>query len=170
MLPKPDNPKLKEPERDVTVSSIMIPKMKQTFLTMIKPRMLCVIFMQVYRGFLNAYYTGELVTRCMGQRHEKDDSLVRKAQLGAAVMIPLGVMEVVGAVAAGRLIKRFGKRFGVHLLTVVGIICCVLMISLLVKDVSFGWPYYVASAFWGFADSTVSTSLIALLVHLLRPK
>jgi MFS family permease len=98
----------------------------------------------------------------MKQRKAKDDA-VYKAQLGATIMMTLGAMEVIGAVLTGRLIKKFNKRFGVHFLSAVGLICCLYMIILLSNDVTFGWQYYIAAALWGLADSAISTSLIALL-------
>lgn len=163
MLRKPENPAQKEDNEDTSIWAMVIPKVKQTFFLMLKPRMLCVIPLEIYRALLNAYYSGELVNHCMKQRHDENPDTVKRAQLAATIMITLGVMEVVGAMVTGRLIKRFGKRFGVHFLSAIGLICCIYMISLLAANVDFGWPYYIAAALWGFADSSISTSLIALL-------
>jgi len=126
--------------------------------------MICLEFMQIYRGLLNSYFTGVLVLDCMKQRDDNEDNTVYKAQLGATIMMSLGAMEVIGAVVTGRLIKKFGKRFGLHFISAVGLICCLFMISLLSNNITFGWPYYIAAALWGFADSSLSTSLTPLVV------
>ena len=131
---------------------------------MIKPKMIAVYGMQLYKGIILTYYSGVLVLDTMKQRHTPTDNHVDKARLGATLLIFFGIMEVVGAMGSGRLIKALGKRYGIYLLTVIGIATCLGILALTYKKVEFGWEYYVQASLWGLADATLSTSLIGLLV------
>eukprot|EP00826_Nyctotherus_ovalis_P044999 TRINITY_DN4917_c0_g2_i3.p1 TRINITY_DN4917_c0_g2~~TRINITY_DN4917_c0_g2_i3.p1 ORF type:complete len:151 (+),score=45.04 TRINITY_DN4917_c0_g2_i3:925-1377(+) len=146
-------------------------KAKETFLIMGDRKMVPVLFMQMYRGIVLSYYSSVLVTMSLNQDKAPDNPTIR-LQKSVFLMIFFGIAEVIGSVTAGRLINSLGKRFGVNLLTILGVTAAIGLPVLVMCRVPFtsfsisGWPYYTEAALWGFADSALNTSIIGLLVPL----
>ena len=142
---------------------MVIKKAKDTLFIMGNKRMIPVLFILMYRGIVLSYYSSVLVSLSLNQLTESLEP-TKKTQKGVFLMIFFGIAEVTGAIASGRLIKILGKRFGVCLLIILGVLAIVEMPVLVYSKVPYGWPYYVEAALWGFADSSLNTSIIGLLV------
>jgi predicted MFS family arabinose efflux permease len=151
------------------ILQMALKKAKETVFIIGNRRMIPVLFIQMYRGIVLCYYSSVLVTMSVEQAKVEDDP-TRKLQAGVFLMIFFGIAEVLGGVVAGRLINALGKRFGINFLTILGITAALGLPVLVASKVPFvlfsfkGWPYYTEAALWGFADSSLNTSIIGLLV------
>lgn len=171
LLKQPENFDSSQPEQDEDNAKPMwdaiVSKAKDTFFMFGNKQFIPILFYELYRGIVLTYYSGVLVVLTIKQDQHLSNEKVEKARMGASIMIFFGIAEVSGAAITGRLIKMMGKRFGIYLVGVLGLTANIAMLSLVYNKVHFGWPYYIEAALWGFADSSLNTSIIGLLVYFL---